>query len=150
MSLSRPHSTLLPELDYLFEGPGFWRRPLFSHPDEARSSARMMQPRMDLYENADKNLTTATFELPGLSKENVQMDIQNGNLVVSGESSTSSEQEEHGFAVKERKFGRFVRTVKLPEGTKPKDIKASMENGILTVTYPKSSPGQGPQRITID
>ncbi|KAF9792643.1 small heat shock protein [Thelephora terrestris] len=113
-------------------------------------TVRTMQPRMDLYENKDKNLMTATFELPGLTKDNVQIDIQNGNLAVSGETSTSSEQQEDGFAIKERKSGKFVRTIRLPDGTQPKDVKASMENGVLTVSYPKSSPGQGYQRISIE
>lgn len=73
---------------------------------------------MDLHENPNKNQMTATFEMPGLSKDNVSVEIRNGNLVVSGETSQSSEQQEHGYAVKERKFGRFVRTIGLPEGTK--------------------------------
>jgi HSP20 family protein len=73
---------------------------------------------MDLYENPDKNQMTATFELPGLPKDNVRIDVQNGNLAVSGETTQTSEQQEQGYAVKERKFGRFVRTIRLPEGTK--------------------------------
>lgn len=73
---------------------------------------------MDLYENPDKNLMTATFELPGLSKDDIQIDVQNGNLAVSGTTSQSSEQQEQGYAVKERKFGKFTRTIRLPEGTK--------------------------------
>ena len=73
---------------------------------------------MDLYENKDNNVMTATFELPGLAKDNVQIDVQDGNLAVSGESSQSSEQREQGYAVKERKYGRFVRTIRLPDGTK--------------------------------
>lgn len=77
---------------------------------------------MDLYENTDKNLMVATFELPGLSKDKVQIDVQNGNLSISGECGMSSEQQEHGFAVKERRYGKFVRTVKLPEGTQVSDM----------------------------
>lgn len=151
MSLSRFYSPTA-DFERLIEEPlsGLWRgRHTFAPYEETRAS-RMLQPKMDLYENADKNLMTATFELPGLSKDKVQIDVQNGNLSVSGECSMSSEQQEQGFAVKERRFGKFVRTVKLPEGTQAKDVKASMENGVLTVTYPKSSPGQGSQRITID
>lgn len=72
---------------------------------------------MDLYENTDKNIMTATFELPGLSKDNVQIDVENGNLAVSGERSVSSEQEEEGYTVKERRSGKFVRNIRLPEGT---------------------------------
>ena len=73
---------------------------------------------MDLYENPDKNVVTATFELPGLTKDNVLIDIRDGNLAISGEVSQSSEQQEQGFAIKERKFGRFARNLKLPDGTK--------------------------------
>lgn len=73
---------------------------------------------MDLYENPDKNLVTATFELPGLTKDNVSIDIHNGNLAISGETSQSTEQKEQGFSIKERKSGRFTRTIKLPDGTK--------------------------------
>lgn len=73
---------------------------------------------MDLYENPDKNQMTATFELPGLSKDKVSIDVQNGNLAISAEAAQKTEQHEQGFTIKERKFGRFVRTIRLPEGTK--------------------------------
>lgn len=71
---------------------------------------------MDLHEDTDKNVTTATFELPGLSKDKVTIDVQNGNLVVVGEVTESTEKNEHGYSVRERRTGRFSRTVKLPEG----------------------------------
>ena len=74
--------------------------------------------RMDLHEDADKNLVTATFELPGLSKDKVNIDVHNGNLTVSGEVSESTEKSEHGYSVRERRTGRFTRSVKLPDGTK--------------------------------
>lgn len=73
---------------------------------------------MDLHEDADKNLVTATFELPGLSKDKVNIDLHNGNLIVSGEVSESTEKDEHGYSVRERRTGRFTRSVRLPEGTK--------------------------------
>ena len=73
---------------------------------------------MDLHEDADKNLVTATFELPGLSKDKVNIDVHNGNLTISGEVSESTEKNEHGYSVRERKTGRFTRSVRLPEGTK--------------------------------
>lgn len=72
---------------------------------------------MDLYESTDKNLLTATFEMPGLSKDNVQIDVENGNLIISGESKMLSEQQDQGYAIKERKSGKFVRNIRLPEGT---------------------------------
>ena len=73
---------------------------------------------MDLHEDTDKNLMTATFELPGLSKDKVNIDIHNGNLTIAGEISESTERDEHGYSVRERRSGRFTRSVKLPDGTK--------------------------------
>ena len=72
---------------------------------------------MDLHENPETNLFTATFELPGLSKDKVNIDVHNGNLIVSGSVSESSEREEHPYVIRERKSGRFSRSIKLPEGT---------------------------------
>ena len=73
---------------------------------------------MDLHEDVDNNIMTATFELPGLSKDKVNIDMQNGNLIVSGEVFDSTEKNEHGYSVRERRTGRFSRSVKLPESTR--------------------------------
>ncbi len=77
---------------------------------------------MDLHEDAAKNTVTATFELPGLKKEDVEIDVHDGRLTVSGESKISSEHEENGYAVRERKFGKFSRTLRLPQGVKVRGI----------------------------
>jgi len=108
-----------------------------------------LRPRMDLHENAEANTVTATFELPGLRKEDVQIDVHNGRLGISGESKISEEREENEYAVRERRYGKFSRTLQLPQGANVEDIKASMENGVLTVTFPKSAPEQAPKKITI-
>lgn len=71
---------------------------------------------MDLHENSQTNAVTATFELPGLKKEDVQIDVHNGRLTVSCESQLSSEHEQNGYAVRERRFGKFSRTLQLPKG----------------------------------
>ena len=71
---------------------------------------------MDLHENTEANTVTATFELPGLTKENVDISVHDGQLTISGESKISSGHEESGYAVRERKVGKFSRTIKLPRG----------------------------------
>jgi HSP20 family protein len=73
---------------------------------------------MDLHENAEKNTVTATFEFPGLSKEDIQVDVNNGRLTVSAETKKDFEKDEHGYAVKERQYGKFLRTLQLPQGVK--------------------------------
>jgi HSP20 family protein len=124
---------------------------------------------MDLHENGESNTVTATFELPGLKKEDVHIDVHNGHLSVSGESSESTEKNEEGYAIRERRFGKFARTLKLPQGVKVRsfartriyngeaddfcaqdeEIKANMENGLLTVTFPRSAPEAAPKKIAI-
>ena len=74
--------------------------------------------RMDVHEDDKSNVVTATFELPGLKKEDVNIDIQNNVLTISGETKTSSESNEEGYAVRERRFGRFSRSIPLSDGIK--------------------------------
>ncbi|KAK7060517.1 hypothetical protein VNI00_001282 [Paramarasmius palmivorus] len=113
-------------------------------------SQQALRPRMDLHEDPTKNVVTATFELPGLKKEDVQIDIHNGRLSISGESKISSEHEQDGYAVRERRFGRFSRVLRVPEGVKEDEIKASLENGVLTVSFPKVGQQEAaPKRITV-
>ncbi|GLB42423.1 putative small heat shock protein (HSP20) family protein [Lyophyllum shimeji] len=113
------------------------------------NAVRPLRPRMDLFENQERNQVTATFELPGMRKEDVNIDLQNGRLIVSGQARTSEQREENGYAVRERRSGRFSRTLQLPQGVKDRDIKASMENGVLTVTFPRTTPEMASKRISV-
>ncbi|KAI0742678.1 small heat shock protein [Daedaleopsis nitida] len=117
--------------------------------ENANAASRPMRPRMDLHEDKDKNLVTATFELPGLTKENVQIDVKDNVLSVSGESAVTSDRDEKGYSVRERRFGKFSRALPLPQGIKPEEIKASMVDGVLTVTFPRTTPELAPRKIAI-
>ncbi|GBE77667.1 HSP20-like chaperone [Sparassis latifolia] len=116
---------------------------------EAGAVVRPLRPRMDLHEDAKANTVTATFELPGLKKGDVDISVQNNVLTVSGESKSSSEREEGGYAIRERRYGKFSRAVTLPQGTKSDQIKAAMNDGVLSVTYPKTTTEQAQQKITV-
>ena len=61
---------------------------------------------------------TTTFELPGMSKENVTIEVHNHSLTVSGEWKFESGRNENGYLLRERHFGRFSRSVSVPEGAK--------------------------------
>jgi HSP20 family protein len=71
---------------------------------------------MDLHEDKEKNVVTANFEFPGVAKEDIQIDVQGGKLTVSAETKQSSEHDDNGYAVRERHFGKFSRTLQLPQG----------------------------------
>jgi len=126
-----------------------WDRPSHALTTRGETGAVTLRPRMDLHENSDNNTMTAMFELPGLSKDNVQIHVQNDRLEVSGESKLSKEYEEGGFAVRERQSGRFYRSLPISQGVSEKDVKASFENGVLTVTFPKTTKETAPKRITV-
>ncbi|KIK05786.1 hypothetical protein K443DRAFT_90522 [Laccaria amethystina LaAM-08-1] len=124
------------------------RRPLQSD-TTPEGAVRALKPRMDLHEDKEKNLVTATFEFPGSKKEDVHLEIHNGRLVVSVENKISEEYNESGYAVRERRYGKYSRTLQLPQGVKDDEIKAGMEDGVLIVTFPKSGAELAPKRITI-
>jgi len=85
--------------------------------------ARSFKPRMDLHEDAEKNLVTATFEFPGVSKDDICIEAQNGRLTVSAETKESTEKNENGYAIRERAYGKFSRTLQLP-----RDVKVSLSD----------------------
>jgi len=70
---------------------------------------------MDLCENEQDNAVTAIFELPGLTKEDVHVNVRNNWLTVSGE---SSDEDISTYSICERKHGKFMRTLQLPQGIK--------------------------------
>jgi HSP20 family protein len=73
---------------------------------------------MDVHDDKEKNIVTTTFELPGLKKEDVTIDVHNNVLTVSGEAKHDEERDENGYAIRERRFGKFSRAVPLPQGIK--------------------------------
>ena len=71
---------------------------------------------MDVHEDTEKNVVTATFEFPGFSNDDVQINFQNGKLTVSAETKKSEDHAETGYTLRERLHGKISRTLQLPEG----------------------------------
>ncbi|KAJ7194523.1 small heat shock protein [Mycena pura] len=124
-------------------------------PVEGDDSVQAFRPRqahlpvMDLHENTGSNTVTATFELPGIKKEDVHIETLPGRLRISAESKMSEEHQKGGHVIRERRFGKYARTLQIPQGIRASQIKASMENGVLTVTFPKTTSELAPKSITI-
>ena len=90
---------------------------------------------MDVHEDAQANTVTATFELPGLRKEDVNIDVHNNILTVSGESKVDSTRDENGWAVRERRYGKFSRSVPLPQGIKVRCVVLDLTVSILIKSF---------------
>ncbi|KAM0897356.1 hypothetical protein ACQ4PT_022618 [Festuca glaucescens] len=77
-------------------------------------------------------------DLPGVKKEEVKVEVEDGNvLVVSGKRSREKENKNDKWHLVERSSGKFVRRFRLPENAKVEQVKAGLENGVLTITVPK-------------
>ena len=98
-------------------------------------------PRMDLRET-DGGIEL-TVELPGLSEQDVQVELEDDLLTVSGEKKSTSEESGKGFRSIERRYGSFSRSVRLPAGVQPDQVKASLKAGVLTVTAPRGAADTG-------
>jgi HSP20 family protein len=92
-------------------------------------------PRMDLKEKNGSIEITA--ELPGLEEKDVEVTLVDNVLTLKGEKKAEKEEKDENRYVMERSYGAFSRSIELPEGVKPEDVKASMAKGVLTVTLPK-------------
>ena len=101
---------------------------------------------MDLVEAEDHFLLKA--DLPGLTEEDVNIEVRDGILQVSGERKVEHESRERGWYRMERSFGRFSRSLTLPEGIDPDAVAARFEHGVLEVRIPKPEERQ-PRRIQI-
>lgn len=73
--------------------------------------------RINLQEGVENNFITATFELSGLTKDKVNIDVQKDHLTVFGEVTESSERDQDGYKIKKRRSGKFSRTLQVPVGT---------------------------------
>jgi HSP20 family protein len=103
-------------------------------------------PPMDLVEAEDHFVLKA--DLPGLGDDDVTIEVQDGTLTLSGERKSEHETREKGWYRLERSFGRFSRSLTLPEGVDADKIEASFDKGVLEVRIPKPEERK-PRRISI-
>jgi HSP20 family protein len=107
---------------------------------------RRWVPAMDLVEADDALVLRA--DLPGLERGDVNIEIKDNVLTVSGERKAEHADKGDGFYRVERSFGRFSRSLALPDGVDEELIKASFDKGVLEVSIPKPAEKQ-PKRIEI-
>jgi HSP20 family protein len=120
---------------------------VFDTPTQSNGGTmRRWMPAMDLVEAEGYFVLTA--DLPGLSEEDVNIEVEDRVLTVSGERKATHEVSKDGFHRVERAFGTFSRSLTLPEGINPEAVEASFDRGVLEVRIPKPEQPK-PRKISI-
>ena len=136
---AREVDSLQSEMNRLFDT-------FFSGSTAGASSARRWVPAMDLVETDDNLVLRA--DLPGLTEDDVAIEIKDGVLTVSGERKAEHEERSEGFYRVERAQGSFSRSLSLPGGVDVQAVEANFENGVLEVRIPKPEERK-PHRVEI-
>ena len=89
-------------------------------------------------------------ELPGLSNEDVTVEITDDAVVIQGERQVVQEENEGGIQRTERRYGHFYRAIALPEGVKTDQARAEFQNGVLKISVPAPQPQSNARQIPIE
>jgi HSP20 family protein len=93
-------------------------------------------PTVDVYEEKDDIVVKA--ELPGMDKDNIEVNLTDHTLTIKGEKKKEEDVKEENYHRSERSYGTFLRTLELPKDVHADKVKASFKNGILEVRIPKT------------
>lgn len=125
------------QMDRIFEDFGFGRSPFggsnwFGAPQ--RAMPQLWAPDIEISQRDNELVLRA--DLPGLTKDDVSIDVTDDGITISGERRQEQEAERGGVYRSERTYGIFRRTIPLPEGAMADQAKASFKNGVLEITMP--------------
>jgi HSP20 family protein len=139
---ARELDTLQSDVNRLFDG-FFGRRETSGN----GYGQRRWIPAMDLVETDDRFVLRA--DLPGLKRDDFEIEVKDGVLTIAGEREAEHEDKGEGYHRVERAFGRFSRSLDLPQGVAADSVRASFDRGVLEVRIPKPEERK-PTRIEIE
>jgi len=135
----RELGTLQTEMNRLFNT-------VFDSPGGNGGTLRRWMPAMDLLETGDHFVLRA--DLPGMGEEDVNIELEDSTLTITGERKTEHEESQEGYYRVERASGSFQRSLTLPKGVDPEAVTASFDRGVLEVRIPKPEERK-PRKIAI-
>ena len=130
-------STLRREMDRLFEH--FFER----GPTAMLGDGGTFEPAVEIADTKDNIVVKA--QVPGVSKDNLHVDITDDYLTLKGEMKEEKTTEEQRFHRKEFRYGAFARTIPLPTTIKAEAAAAQLKDGVLTITLPKGEQSKAKQ-----
>ena len=121
------------EMDRMFSS--IYTRP--SLPSKRIKSHNYREPLLDVVDKGNELLVQA--ELPGVGKEDIEIDVGENTLTIKASKKKVVTEEKEGYFCQERGYAGYYRTVPLPTKVDPDKIKAKYNNGVLEITLPKIS-----------
>ncbi|MBI3610794.1 MAG: Hsp20/alpha crystallin family protein [Nitrospirae bacterium] len=117
-----------------FIGRPFWN---FGWPERLRfRGIGFREPAVEIYEDKDDVVVKA--EIPGMKKEDLELNISGQLLTIKGEKKQEEEVKKKGYYYSERSYGSFVRTIDLPKEVQSDKARAGFKEGVLEVRIPKT------------
>lgn len=101
---------------------------------------------LDVSENQNAYVVKAS--IPGIDPDNIEITLHDNLLTIRGEMQQEDEKEDEQYHLRERRFGSFMRSISLPAAVNSEQVEAICENGVLTLTIPKTEESK-PRRISI-
>jgi HSP20 family protein len=130
-------------------GDFFGRRPWWPERRFRTEGMELTAPVVDLYEEKDDIVVKA--ELPGIEKNNIQVNLADHTLTIKGEKKKEEEIKEENYYRAERSYGSFVRTLELPKDVHTDKVKATFKDGILEVRLPKTEEAKAKEvKVKVD
>jgi HSP20 family protein len=139
---------LMHEMDRMFEG--LWRNPLAAFGGRWNGGdvlASQWLPSLEMHEHDGEFIVRA--DLPGMRKQDVEVEVVGQSLVIQGERRQGCESDDDGWHRSECRYGRFVRSVPLPEHVDPERIRAHFQDGILELRMPARQRREARRRIEV-
>ncbi len=119
----------------------------FSRPFDSEELPEVdWSPRVDIMEKDNEYIVKA--ETPGMKKDDIKITMQDNVLSIKGEKKEEVKEEDKNYHLCERRYGKFVRSFRLPTPVEAKKINASYKDGILSIVLPKSEEAK-PKEIEI-
>ena len=104
----------------------------------------LFKPHLDIRESEKEY--TVTLEMPGVSKDDVDVEIRGDALIVRGEKKNEESHDAGQYQYTERSYGSFQRALTLPEDADSENIKANFDNGVLKISLPRQEIGGGERK----
>ena len=120
----------------------------YGHQEEGLLTSGSWVPPVDIYQNTDKEVVIKA-ELPDMTREDIDVTVDNGTLTIKGEKKVSSEVKEEAFHRLERRYGTFSRSFSLPQTVDTTKVAADYRNGVLTVRLPLREEAK-PRQVKVD